>query len=201
MLGLPSTTEVGRRLPKEAFYRNIKLDTRTRDEFVHLIERIEIANSIKPATANVASGECVDEILVLTVQLKGEKQPVRAIEAIAGANPHKLIFHTEPDGDTYVVRKGLHKGQLSDGLTLTGSTLDEVWDSLCAQVIFGDVNGTDIDNRIETMRHRATLEAEIATLDQRVRKAKQINRKNELFALLQTKRCELEKLLSYERGN
>lgn len=194
MLRLPSTTEVGRRLPKEAFYRNIKLDTRTRDEFVHLIERIEIANSIKPATANVASGECVDEILVLTVQLKGERQPVCAIEEIAGANPHKLIFHTEPDGDTYVVRKGLHKRQLSDGLTLTGSTLDEVWDSLCAQVIFGDVDGTDIDSRIEVMRRRTALEAEITALDERVRKVKQINRKNELFAQLTHKKDELKRM-------
>ena len=30
MLGLPSTTEVGRRLPKEAFYRNLKLDAACR---------------------------------------------------------------------------------------------------------------------------------------------------------------------------
>ena len=70
MLGLPSTTEVGRRLPKEAFYRNLKLDARTRGEFVHLIERITIANSVKPTTANTADGDNVHEIMVLNVELK-----------------------------------------------------------------------------------------------------------------------------------
>ena len=63
MLGLPSTTEVGRRLPKEAFYRNLKLDARTRDEFVHLIESITIANSVKATTANLNAGERVHEIM------------------------------------------------------------------------------------------------------------------------------------------
>lgn len=65
MLELPSTTEVGRRLPKEAFYRNLKLDARTRGEFVHLIEGITVTNSVKPTTANIADGDNVHEIMVL----------------------------------------------------------------------------------------------------------------------------------------
>lgn len=191
MLGLPSTTEVGRRLPKEAFYRNLKLDARTRDEFVRLIESITIANSIKPSTANLDDGETVHEIMVLDVRLKGDEQPTRAIEAIASANPHKLAFRTDPAGITYVLRKGLRSTDALDSLTLWGKSLDATWDSICAQVIFGDVDGTNINARIELAAKKAALEAEIAKLDATCRKAKQINRRNELFALLRKKKAEL----------
>lgn len=34
MLGLPSTTEIGKRFPKEAFYRHLKLDAKAKEEFV-----------------------------------------------------------------------------------------------------------------------------------------------------------------------
>lgn len=127
MLGLPSTTEVGRRLPKEAFYRNLKLDARTRDEFVHLIESTTIANSIKPTTTNLGDGGRVHEIMVLDIRLRGDAQPTRAIEAIASA--------------------------------------------------------------------KEVLEAEIAKLDAACRKARQINRKNELFAQLKAKQRELSELM------
>ena len=65
MLGLPSTTEVDRRLPKEAFYGNLKLNRKTRGQFVSQVERIVIANSIKATTTNVLDGENVHEILVM----------------------------------------------------------------------------------------------------------------------------------------
>ena len=194
MLGLPSTTEVGRRLPKEAFYRNLKLDAKTRDEFVHLIESITIANSIKPTTANVDDGATVHEIMVLDVRLKGDEQPTRAIEAIASANPHKLVFRTNTTGTTYLLRKGLRNCDDLDRLTLSGKTLDVVWDSICAQVIFGDSDGSDIDRRIELATKKASLEAEIARLDAACRKARQINRRNELFAQLKAKQRELNAL-------
>lgn len=201
MLGLPSTTEVGYRLPKGAFYRNLKLDARTRDEFVHLIESITIANSIKPSTANLDDGEAVHEIMVLDIRLKGETQPTRAIEAIATANPHRLAFHTEPGGVTYVLRKGLRSQGGLDKLTLCGKTLDAAWDSICAQVTSGDDDGTDIDGRIELAAKKAALEAEVAKLDAACRKARQINRKNQLFAQLKARRRELQLLNDDGRGN
>ena len=194
MLGLPSTTEVGRHLPKEAFYRNLKLDARTRDEFVHLIESITIANSIKPSTANLDDGATVHEIMVLVVRLKGDMQPTRAIEAIASANPHKLVFRAEPAGITYLLRKGLRSSDALDSLTLWGKTLDEAWDSICAQVIFGDIDGTDVNARIVLAAKTAALEAEIVKLDAACRKARQINRRNELFAQLKAKQRELNAL-------
>lgn len=200
MLGLPSTTEVGRRLPKEAFYRNLKLDARTRDEFVHLIESITIANSVKATTANLNAGERVHEIMVLDIRLKGDAQPVRAIEAIASANPHMLVFCTEPGGVIYVLRKGMHTSTATERLDLVGKDLDTVWDAICSQVIFADADGASIDARIDLAKQRTNLEAEIAKLDAACRKARQINRRNELFTQLKAKQRELRQLEAAEKG-
>ncbi len=65
MLRLPSTTEVGRRLPKEAFYRNLKLSPKQKDAFVHGVERIEILNSLKESTIHIPAGTDVEEIMVI----------------------------------------------------------------------------------------------------------------------------------------
>ena len=93
-----------------------------------------------------------------------------------------------------MVRRGLQASDSIDALTLTGESLDEAWDSICAQVAFGDTDGRDIDGRLALAKRRAALEAEIADLDVRCRKAKQINRRNELFAELKRKQRELEGL-------
>ena len=194
MLGLPSTTEVERRLPKEAFYRNLTLDTKTREEFVRLVERITVTNSVKPTTTALADGERVHEIILLDLELKGDEQPARAIEANARANSHMLLFHTQPGDMVYVLRSGLHASNTVDSIVLTGQTLDAAWDSICAQVIFGNVDGTDVDGRIERAKQRANLVTEIEKLDAACRAAKQINRKNDLFYQLKEKQRELEAL-------
>lgn len=193
MLGLPSTTEVGRRLPKEAFYRNLKLDARTREEFVRLIDRITVANSVKPATANVADGERVHEVIVLAIDLKGDDVPSAALTKIAETNPHELVFALS-DGSVAVWRGGLHARSGVDSLSIAGTTMDEVWDSFCAQVLFGDTDGCDVDARIEIVKRREALESSIASLDAKMRKERQVNRKNELFAQLRAKKRELEGL-------
>ena len=196
MLGLPSTTEVDRRLPKEAFYRHLRLDARTKRSFVDDIDSIVVTNSIKPSTSGFTDGRDVHEILVLAILLKSDRQPTGAIEAIASANPHRIVFLTEPGGTTYVVRRGLQSSHDIRELVLSGETLDDVWDSICAQVAFGDADGRDIGRRLDVARRIAALEAEISELDARCRKARQINRKNELFAELRTRQAELRDLRS-----
>ena len=194
MLGLPSTTEVGKRIPKEAFYRNLKINAKTRDEFVHEIERIEIANSIKPTTANIADGEKVHEILVLRMDLKGEVLPERAILAIAKANPHKLVFCIEPAEETFVVHEEHLESNTIETLELVGETMDAVWDSVLAQVVLGTTYGEDAGRRIKLKRQRATIEYELVTLDAKMRKEKQIAKKNKLFDQIKAKKKELEQL-------
>lgn len=87
MLGLPSTTEVGRRLPKEAFYRHLTLDAKTRRSFVDDIGAITVANSIKTATRGLADGEAVREIMVVRLDLKGDAELTGGDRGHSGSQP------------------------------------------------------------------------------------------------------------------
>lgn len=198
MLGLPSTTEVNGRIPKEAFYRNLSLNPKTRTEFVHLIESVAVANSIKPSTTGIRDGMRVHEILILEVHLKGTELPTRALEAIAAANPHKIVYYIDPGEAVCVLRDGLQQTSALHSFALQGSNLDEIWDSLCAQVIFGDVDGAGLNERIARENLRTRLEKEVAKLDAACRRTRQIHRKNELYNQLRQKQRELESL-NFER--
>lgn len=87
MLGLPSTTEVERRLPKEAFYRHLTLDAKIRRSFVDDIGAITVANSIKTATRGLADGEAVHEIMVVRLDLKGDAEPTGGDRGHSGSQP------------------------------------------------------------------------------------------------------------------
>ena len=182
MLGLPSATEVSVRLPKEAFYRNLKLDAKLREQFVAGVESITVANTIKPATANVIDGKKVHEILVVAVEPRDGEIPEAVIRVIAGANQNKVIVvdpssskvSLEHDGDLYV-------SQLAS-LELHGRSLDDMWDSMLAQIIFGDRDGDGVEERISRRKQAQTLALEIAKLEIRARREKQPRKKNELIA-------------------
>ena len=99
MLGLPSTTEVGRRIPKEAFYGRLKVSAALRQSFIDDVERFVIANSIKTSTTGIPDGERVHEVLVVEVVLKARHVPEEVLALVAQANPHKLLFVCTHSGE------------------------------------------------------------------------------------------------------
>ncbi len=92
MLGLPSTTAVGRRMPKELFYRNLTLPSDVKRSFVEDVERIELAHSVRSSTTGIPDGVAVHEVLVIEVALKERKVPESVLSCIARTNQHRLLF-------------------------------------------------------------------------------------------------------------
>lgn len=199
MLGLPSTTEVNARLPKEAFYRNLKLAPKVKNSFVHDIERITVRNSIKSSTINLSEGERVSEILVVEVELRSREVPEDALGAIAGSNPHKLVFVCtyESTGCLAVMVKRMIVGDWRpiDTLTLSlrSGDLDAVWDSIASQIVYEDDGISDacIEQRVALDDKIALMKKEISALEARCRKEKQFNKKNEMFAKVKRMKSDL----------
>ena len=195
MLGLPATTEVGRRLPKEAFYRHMSVDAATRRDLTAGVAAITVANSIKPTTANIADGKKVHEILVLKIDPKGERVPERAVRLVSGATPNKAVVVDGRSGVVSICEKGrLLETQDVKHLALNGFDLDTVWDSILAQVALGEFDGHNVWARIERRETINGLRAEVSALEAKVRRERQIARKNELFALMKKKQAELRRL-------
>jgi hypothetical protein len=199
MLGLPSTTEVNRRFPKEAFYSHLKVDRRTRGEFVDGIERIVLANTVKPGTANVADGDRVHEIMVFLVELRTAGIPERALEAIDSANPSPKAFVCRfgDESTTVLFRRGCRRFTGEPEMSLSGGNLDEIWDGYVSERIFGERTEGDLDSRIAREEKIRAMRAEIEDLDRKCRKCRQINKRNALFAELMAKKAELAE---YEKG-
>ncbi len=188
MLGLPSTTEVGRRIPKEAFYGHLKVNAALRQSFVEDVERFTVTNSIKNATTGIPDGERVHEVLVLEVALKARKVPEDVLACVARANPHKLLFVCAfgDEACLAVMLKDLVIGpwRSVDGLTLDvrAASIDAMWDSLASQVAYGDIgSGVSVEERFEADTKLEALRKELARIEARGRKERQVARKNALF--------------------
>jgi hypothetical protein len=79
---------VGRIMPKEAFYKRLKLSGPIRGNFVSDIKRIVMEYKLAPDTINVATGEIISEILLLSLELKKQIINEHIIENIARQNAH-----------------------------------------------------------------------------------------------------------------
>lgn len=189
MLGLPSTTEVGRRIPKEAFYGRLKVSAALRQSFIDDVRRFVIANSIKTSTTGIPDGESVHEVLVVEVALKARRVPEEVLALVAQANPHKLLFACTFNDEVClaVMLKRIAVGEWQSAgdtsLTLKATSMDEVWDSIASQVAYGDTGSetATVDERFAADAKLKALRDELARVEARGRKERQVARKNALF--------------------
>ncbi len=198
MYGLPSTVTVDQLLPKTAFYQRLSLASPVKDEFVRGIEELRVIASIKEATCGIPAGGSVEEISVLRIALKTDEPPCKALDAIVSAVPRKLLMVCCYEGYARLaaVRDGLHIGvrriaeeQLN--IELRGASLAEVWDGLCAQVLFDDADVEDVDARMEREKNRAELEATVAKLKRKYAKEVQPAKRNAAFRAYKQALAEL----------
>lgn len=227
MLGLPSTTQVSRSLPKNAFYGRFKMSSQLKDDFTHKVECFEIVHSIKPSTTNIPAGSTVSEVMVLRVELRQRQVPEQVLRFVAENNNHKLLFVCMFDGEMRLAvllkKLVLSEWMPTEGvvLDLRSDNMDAFWDSLASQVAYGDKglgasacgavsSGTDggssgevgkpvaisVEERYARDQRIAALRDEIARVDARCRKERQIGRKNQLFAQMKQLKAQLAELES-----
>ena len=201
MFGLPSTVEVHQPLPKTAFYQRLSLAAPVKDEFVHGIDVLCVVGAVKEATCGIPAAEGVEEISVLRADLKSREVPKQALDAIAAAVPRKLLMVCCHEGmaQLAVVRKGLRVGvrRIAEdelNLELRGANLAEVWDGLCAQVLFDDVDVPDVDACMRKEKRIAELEAEAVKLERKYAKEVQPAKRNAAFKAYKQAKVELSAL-------
>ena len=206
MIQFPSTTVVGRILPKEAFYKRLSLSAELKEKFVTDVKRITLANSLTAATLNLKPGTEISEILVLAIDLKKPEFDGRILENIARQNKHKLVFvlRYENSAKLAVYHRKLYTTDwvpIDDlRLVASGFTPDEVWNGFLEQialqqdVICSEKSGS-IDERLQRQDAIVKLKKEIDKLELLTRKEIQPKKKFELYLELQTKKQELSDLI------
>lgn len=202
MLGLPHSTEVNRRVPKEKLYTNAILTASVKDMIKDQIESVVWRNKLADSTMSVAAGETVKEIQVFEVVLRQKALDKRILPAIARAIPYKILFVLTFGGEAqaWIETSGTFYNtdwQPLDGFTLKfeGLNLDAVYENLARQIAGGRLDAEDdIAKAVEIDKQRQKLKRDIAALEKKLLREKQFNKQVELNGELKRLRKEMEEL-------
>lgn len=208
-LGLPSTTAVMHprgRLAKERFYTNTKVGKRLRQHFIEDIDSITMLAVIREQETGIPAGPFTNEINVIGLEQSTEHPPLEVMEHIARTRDElthhrsRILFVCVNGSMTKFavfrnanVAEGLMEGSVHMGEPVeSGTNLDTVWESLCAETILSSSDPTRVDRRIVSRTRIMRLIKEIDQLERRHARTVQIGQRNRLWDDLQAKRHELE---------
>ncbi|WP_317381651.1 DUF4391 domain-containing protein [Megasphaera stantonii] len=216
MFGFPASTEFNKRIPKQKFYEHIDIGSSLKRIFIEQIHLIYWRNKLAATTLNVAAGEAVTEIEVLEVQLKSPHLDEAVLRQIDREIPYHILFVLTCEGKAQVwigyketaasgsnafkVSQYYHTDWMPEKelqFGIDGLSMDAVYENLVRQIA-GDALQTDSEESlqasVERDKKRRHLEKQIAALESKMRKEKQLNRRMEMNAELKRMRKELNTL-------
>jgi len=216
MLGLPRSTEYGKRIPKQKFYDNLSISPELKRVFAEQIAAIFWSNKLSPDTLNVAAGDTVDEIEVFTIRLNQPSLDTRVLQQIDKQIPYHIIFVLEYKGrlqawigykeaaasgsNAFKVSRYYHTDWMTEDelhLSIDGLNMDAVYESLVRQIAGNALQadfGGSLKESVERDEKKRRLERQIAALDSKMRREKQLNRRIEMNAELKKLRIELRQM-------
>lgn len=216
MFGFPDSTEFNKRIPKQKFYDHIDIGPSLKRIFIEQIHFIYWRNKLAATTLNVAAGEAVTEIEVLEVQLKFPHLDETVLRQIDREIPYHILFVLTCEGKAQVwigykeaagsgsnafkVSQYYHTDWMPEKelqFRIDGLSMDAVYENLVRQVA-GDAlqanSEESLQASVERDKKRRQLEKQIAALEGKMRKEKQLNRRMEMNAELKRMRKEMETL-------
>ena len=214
MFGFPASTEFNKRIPKQKFYEHIDIGSSLKRIFIEQIYLIYWHNKLAATTLNVAAGEAVAEIEVLEIQLKSPHLDEAVLRQIDREIPYHILFVLTCEGKVQVwigykeaagsgsnafkVSQYYHTDWVPEKelqFGIDGLSMDAVYENLVRQVA-GDALQTDSEESlqasVERDKKRRHLEKQIAALESKMRKEKQLNRRMEMNAELKKLQMRLE---------
>jgi hypothetical protein len=205
MINFPGNTLIKRRLPKEAFYKHLSLSAALKSKFVSDVDCIILENSLTRKNLNLARDIEIKEIMLLSITLKKQNFDGKIVEAIARQNPHQLIFLLIYGNEFQlaVYQSRLYRTDWMKekdlSLTLSGNTLDEIWDNLVRQTAIS--SKTVLSRKDQTIHEQLKMQDEINRLHMVIQKTEkaawkeqQPKKRFELYTKLQEYKKQLEEI-------
>ena len=204
MLGLPKTTEFNKRIPKQKFYENIAITPALKRVFVEQIRLIYWRNKLAATTLNLAAGEAVTEIEVFEVRLSTPQFEEAVLRQVDKEIPYHILFiltcesqaqawigykeATASGSNAFKVSRYYHTDWVPEDelqFRVDGLNMDAVYESLVRQIAGDELQadaGESLQASVARDEGRRQLEKQIATLESKMRKEKQLNRQVEINA-------------------
>lgn len=172
--------------------------------FTEQIKIIYWRNKLAATTLNLAPGKLVTEIEVFEIRLTSPDLDEDILRLIDREIPYHILFLLEYDGkcqaamgykeaassgkaafkvERYYRTEWLTEEELS--LHLEGLTIDAVYENFIRQIAGGQLTrseNTTLKESVEQQKQREQIEKQIAALEAKMKKEKQLNRKMELKA-------------------
>ncbi len=214
MVGLPQNTEFNRRIPKQKFYENLSVSPALKRVFVEQIKMIWWRNKIAATTVNLAVGENVTEIEVFEVCLSVPQIDEAVLRQIDKEVPYHILFLLEYGGkyqawiaykeaidskiNAFKVGSYYHTDWMVESnlpLKLDGLSTDQVYENFVRQIageILTSGSGGTLKESVERDARRRELQKQIAVLQVKVRREKQLNKQVEMNMQLKQLKKKLE---------
>lgn len=218
MIGLPKSTEFNRRIPKQKFYENFSVSPTLKRVFIDQIKVIYWRNKVAATTMNLAAGDTVTELEVFEIKLNGQQLDEAVLRQIDKKIPYHILFLLEYDGkyqawtaykeaaasgsNAFKVGIYYHTDWLPETdlpLKVEGLSVDKVYENFVRQIAGDSLRSEEgktesLKESVERDNRRQELEKQVAALQTKVRKEKQLNKQVQLNAELKKLKKELEDL-------
>lgn len=215
MLGLPRSTEFNKRIPKQKFYENLTVSPALKKVFVDQIRVIYWKNKIAASTVNIAPGSDVTELEVFEVQLNQPSLDESVLRQIDKEIPYHILFVLSHGGkyqvwigykeavasgtNAFKVNSYFHTDWMPEeqlDLKLEGLNVDAVYENFVKQIagdaLVQSISGEDLKETVERSERKAAIEKQIAALQAKICKEKQLNVQMRLNAEVKKLKKELE---------
>ena len=215
MIGLPKTTEFNKRIPKQKFYENMDISPALKKVFVEQVRIIYWKNKIAASTTNIAAGTDVTELEVFEVRLSSPVLDDSLLRQIDKEIPYHILFLLEYQGKyqawigykeaaasgnkAFKVNGYYHTEWLAEDelpLKLKGLNVDAVYENFVRQIagdkLKTEAAGESLKESVARDEQKQALQKQIATLQAKIRKEKQLNKQMQMNNELKKLKKELE---------
>ena len=217
MIGLPKTTEFNKRIPKQKFYENMDISPALKKVFVEQVRIIYWKNKIAASTTNLAAGTDVTELEVFEVRLSSPVLDDSLLRQIDKEIPYHILFLLEYQGKyqawigykeaaasgnkAFKVNGYSHTEWLVEDelqLKLEGLNVDAVYENFVRQIagdkLKTEAAGESLKESVARDEQKQALQKQIATLQAKIRREKQLNKQMQMNNELKKLKKELEVL-------
>lgn len=214
MLELPKSTEFNKRIPKRKFYENMNISPELKKIFVEQVKIIYWKNKIATSTTNLAVGKDVTELEVFEIRLNNSTLDESLLRQIDKEIPYHILYLLEYQGkyqawlgykevtmshNAFKVNRYYHtewspKDEIS--LRMIGLDIDAVYENFVRQIAGDNLkvksSSESLKESVERDEHKQILQKQIARLQMKIRKEKQLNKQMQLNTELKKLKKELE---------
>lgn len=198
MLNIPDAAKVNKFIPKKTFYEKANINTKTKEEFTNLLERITWLYKLSEDTIGISKTDDIEEIQIFELKVREKEIPKLVINTITKNIPYPILFVIKYEEEImFSIKVELQhytKWNEDINFNFNNINLKLVYENLVKSILRLGESTKNYKTSVDKHYKKEELLKEINLLETKIKKEKQFNRKVELNKNLNKLEKELEDL-------